>query len=469
MRSTDGFRTAEDLYLRALAEPGLEIRQKVNILCELAVLADARGDSREGAQYAEVGLALAEQLAEPELLAVSLATVAEITSGSPAASGETCSTARSRSSATVPQRRLVLPRRGSRSTLAWLLGRSDRYEEARAIWSDLIAEAYERADPAVVAHLVVLACMEVAAGAWDEAARLCDEAMETARETGWETVERCVCTILAEIDGYRGEAEKARREIPDLLRVAERAGYGGAMHRLARSLALLELSCGDAAASWRQVEPRFADLEELDESLARLAGSVAIEALIAIGDLLTAERLLMLLDEHATEAETAVRPLAHRCRGLLQAAQGDHERRDRHARSGSRGAGAAAERESVRARPDAARARNGAAQGAAQARRARVPATGRRDLRAARRTHLAGEARSELARIGGRVAHEGELSETERRIVELVVAGRRNREVAAELSLSPNTVAWNLPRSTASSASARARSSRPRWPQPRSA
>jgi len=38
----------------------------------------------------------------------------------------------------------------------------------------------------------------------------------------------------------------------------------------------------------------------------------------------------------------------------------------------------------------------------------------------------------------------GELSETERRIVELVVAGRRNREVAAELSLSPNTVAWNL-------------------------
>jgi DNA-binding NarL/FixJ family response regulator len=39
---------------------------------------------------------------------------------------------------------------------------------------------------------------------------------------------------------------------------------------------------------------------------------------------------------------------------------------------------------------------------------------------------------------------EGQLSETQRQIVELVVAGRRNREVAAELSLSPNTVAWNL-------------------------
>jgi DNA-binding CsgD family transcriptional regulator len=51
---------------------------------------------------------------------------------------------------------------------------------------------------------------------------------------------------------------------------------------------------------------------------------------------------------------------------------------------------------------------------------------------------------SELRRIGGRTAPDGGLSETERQIVELVAAGRRNSEVAAELSLSPNTVAWNL-------------------------
>jgi DNA-binding CsgD family transcriptional regulator len=53
-------------------------------------------------------------------------------------------------------------------------------------------------------------------------------------------------------------------------------------------------------------------------------------------------------------------------------------------------------------------------------------------------------ARSELRRIGGRIASDHRFSETERQIVELVVAGRRNSEVAAELSLSPNTVAWNL-------------------------
>jgi DNA-binding CsgD family transcriptional regulator len=54
------------------------------------------------------------------------------------------------------------------------------------------------------------------------------------------------------------------------------------------------------------------------------------------------------------------------------------------------------------------------------------------------------KARSELRHIGGRTASDAQLSETERRIAELVVAGRRNSEVAATLSLSPNTVAWNL-------------------------
>ena len=37
----------------------------------------------------------------------------------------------------------------------------------------------------------------------------------------------------------------------------------------------------------------------MDEVIAQLAGSVAIEALIAIGDLRRAERLLTLLDERA--------------------------------------------------------------------------------------------------------------------------------------------------------------------------
>ena len=49
-----------------------------------------------------------------------------------------------------------------------------------------------------------------------------------------------------------------------------------------------------------------------------------------------------------------------------------------------------------------------------------------------------------MGRIGGRSAPRGEFSATEAEIVELVVAGNSNKEVAHALHLSPKTVEWNL-------------------------
>ena len=182
----------------------------------------------------------------------------------------------------------------------------------------------------------------------------------------------------------------------------------------------------------------------MDDCAAQLAGSLAIEALIAIGDLRTAQRLLTLLDEFAAEADTALRRLADRCHGLLHAAQGDHAR-------------AIAALEAATEEPDAPQevnplelARTLLALGMVQ-RQAQHKRAARESLQRAveiferlgarlwlEKTH------AELRRIGGRTSEEGRLSETERRIAELVVAGRRNREVAVALSLSPNTIAWNL-------------------------
>jgi DNA-binding CsgD family transcriptional regulator len=171
---------------------------------------------------------------------------------------------------------------------------------------------------------------------------------------------------------------------------------------------------------------------------------VGIEALIDTGDLPGAERLLALLDERAAESDTALSPLADRCRGLLLAARGEH--------------GAAIEvLETAAVEPDPPHdvnplelSRTLLALGIVQ-RRAQHKRDAREtlELAAVRFERLgarlwAARARAELGRIGGRIASDDELSETERQIVELVVAGRRNRDVAAELSLSPNTVAWNL-------------------------
>ena len=55
-------------------------------------------------------------------------------------------------------------------------------------------------------------------------------------------------------------------------------------------------------------------------------------------------------------------------------------------------------------------------------------------------------AEEELARIGGRAPASGALTPVEQRVVELVTAGRTNREVAAALFLSTRTVEGHLSR-----------------------
>jgi len=454
----EGFPVAVRLLSDALAEPDLELAQKVNILCELAWLAQLKGNPRTAARHAEEALALAEELADPAILAIALATVAQ---SSFARTGlirhelldraleleqtlDADGYAAARWSTWTWHAGLPMRLSPSRVTSALLLGRSERHEESRELWRVLTAEAKERADPDVVRCLFHWAQTETTSGAWDTAAELCHEAIELARQIGLEMVEPLCRSILAEIDAYRGETETARREISELLRVVEAGRFRwGAVH-LRTALAVLEHSYDDADASWREVSHLFQDVEELDVYLSRLAGSAAIEALIATGDLQQAEWLLAQIDRRAADGDAALRPLALRNRGLLLAAQGADER-------------AIASLEAATHPPEPPQgvnpfelARTLLALGAAQ-RRAQHKRVARETLgRAAEGFEQLGarvwseKARSELRRIGGRTASDEELSETELRIVELVVAGRRNREVAAKLSLSPNTVAWNL-------------------------
>jgi DNA-binding CsgD family transcriptional regulator len=452
----EGFPVTVKLLRRALAEPGLEPRQEVNLLCELSWLAHQGGDNREGARCAEAGLVLAEQLADPATLAIALAAVAQI---SFARTGGIRHDLLDRAleleqsldwDGYAPARwwtwHAGLPMRLSpaRVTLALLLGRSDRHDESRALWRALAAEASEHADPDVVRCLFHRAQMEMTAGEWDTASQLCIEAIQLTREIGLEVFEPLCRSILAEIDAYRGETEKARSEIPELLRVAETGRFRWAAFRLRIALAVLELSYDDRAASWRQVAQLLDDVVELDVYLARLAGSAGIEALLATGNLRQAERLLAQIDRRAAGGDTALRPLVLRCRGLLLEAQGDCEP-------------AIASLEAAALTPEPPQgvnpfelARTLLALGTVQ-RRAQHKRAARESLELAEdifeqlgaRVWLE-KTRSELRRIGGRIASDDRLSETERKIVELVVAGRRNREVAAQLSLSPNTVAWNL-------------------------
>jgi DNA-binding CsgD family transcriptional regulator len=439
-RGFEGHRVSIKLLERALAEPGVDPRRRAAILESLAWKASVSGDSRDSERalaWAEAALALAEDLGEPEALVAGLTTVADI---------EFWRTGHIRRD--LLDRAIELHGRSGlggdpRQTLAHQLGRADHFAEARANWEVLILEARAGFSPNLMACLHFLARMEVGSGRWSAATRLCDELIDTGRQTGNESTEPLALMVLAEIDAYRGE-ERVRTTIPELLDVAGDFGYGGATHRLHRAFASFQLSIGESDASRAGLEPLLADVEQMDEVVAQLTGSVGIETLVAVEDLPAAERLLALLEERAAGSDTALQALADRGRGLLHAARGNLEE-------------SIAAFEAAAAEPTPPQESNpfelartlqllGTAQRRAQHKRA-ARETLERSLtmfEALGARLWAEKTRSEIRRIGGRTASDGELSETERQIVELVAAGRKNREVAEELNLSPNTIAWNL-------------------------
>jgi DNA-binding CsgD family transcriptional regulator len=434
----EGNPIAIDLLLRALAEPGLEGRQKAMIY---GALVNGSYLGEASLSYAEAGLTLAEEIGDPELLVYCLTAFADVTFQ---LSGQLRRDILERA-VVLDQTTPGTPRLDPRVTLAYNLGRMEHFDESRAIWADLIAEGRGRDDPEVAMHLAFQARMEVSACNWGTARRCCDEAIELSRQTGREVTENRAQMVFAEIAAHRGEADPA--SILDLVRAAEPwKAHGGTGARLIRALASLLLSRGEPEATWTHLAPQLDVLENWDEGWAELAGSVGIEALVGIGDLEQAERLLAKLDHHAATAETALPFLAHRCRGLILEARGEH-------------AAALAELEGAAALPEHPGDRNPLE----QARTLLVLGRVHRKMqhkKAARDTleqaleifqrlgarTWADRTRSELGRIGGRRSSQSEFSETERRIVELVVAGRKNREVADELFLSPDTVAWNLSR-----------------------
>jgi DNA-binding CsgD family transcriptional regulator len=170
-----------------------------------------------------------------------------------------------------------------------------------------------------------------------------------------------------------------------------------------------------------------------------------VEALVGLGELDRAEDDLAWYAANAARLERAsALGSAARCRGLLAAARGDTD-----AALASFAAAVAHHRQ---APIPFDRGRSLLALGAAR-RRAKERRAAREALAEARdlfRTLGAAlwerRAEAELARIGGRAPSGGELTPVERRVAELVAAGRSNREVAGALYLSTRTVEGHLSR-----------------------
>jgi DNA-binding CsgD family transcriptional regulator len=315
-------------------------------------------------------------------------------------------------------------------------------DRAETVAVDALAVAAARGDePARREVLGLLAQIHVRAAAWDTAREVADQALDLAAQL--RVSGAFELGVLAYAAAGRGDVEAARAAAAEGLR---RAGED----RMATLWCLggsgfLEVSLGQAADAVRHLGRAGGLLAQMgiaDPGAFPFVGDEP-EALIGAGAPEAAERRIGWLEERAGELDRpSIAATAGRCRGILLAAAGEVaagidlvER----AVAVHEGSG-----------PPLEHARSLLALGAAR-RRDRQKRPAREALDAAlgifERTGSAvwaARARDELARIGGRRASTGELTETEERVARLAAAGLTNREIATTLFLSVRTVEGHL-------------------------
>ncbi len=319
-----------------------------------------------------------------------------------------------------------------------------RWDEARSLLERESREWQDRDEPRSARALWGLAWVEFWAGDWDRAAACAERAHEISIQYGLEVPQDHLPIALVAV--HRGQLDIAGEHSERALALAdEQFGLQPPQHQAI--LGLVAWGRGDApgATIWLERADRAAAELGWGEPSIRWWSADLVEVLLELGRIDDAVRALDAWEADATRLERE-RVLAHvaRCRGLVAAAQGDQEL-----------AASVLERavaEHVTAGDPFGRARALLALGVVR-RRSRQKRAARDAIEAAvvafdalGAAGWAATGRAELARIGGRRPHGGEVTPTERRLAELVAEGRSNKEIAAVLFVTPKTVGTMLSR-----------------------
>jgi DNA-binding CsgD family transcriptional regulator len=333
---------------------------------------------------------------------------------------------------------------------SWLSGMVLTYvgelDEARGVLSALRDDAVARGDERAVPYVLNwLARVECYAGNWVDAAEYAEETYQSALETGQDVERTFAASTRALLAARMGAAETARSAAAEALELAERIQLVPAALEAKAAIASLELSLARPAAAYDQVQELHAHATAAgfhEPSVFRFHGD-AIEAAVAVGKVDEAEDLIAYVVSRQ-EVSPWTATIAARGHALVAGARGDMDlARNELARALELHALFSDPFEhgrtllalgTVERRAQAKRAARGALEDAAVV-FDRLGA----DLWLER-------ARAELGRIGGRRSQGSHLTPSERLVVELVVEGRTNREVASALFVSERTVEGHLSR-----------------------
>jgi DNA-binding CsgD family transcriptional regulator len=439
-------RVIRSLLEQAAREPGelAAAALAAKIQCDIGWVAAFGGDLTQAARHGRQALAIAEASEDQSSAAKVLAFLGYVEFLLGRADRRTLERGVSLERALGPQLRQDSSARALGATLMWAGALDDArvqlerdYRETMRLGSITYPDYWE--------GFWYLTELELRAGNWDSASRFAAEGWDCMVETGLEEVREVHLWSTGLVAAHRGEVEIARARATEGLALAE--AHGNFLHVVANRalLGFLEVSLGNHAAADEWMGP----LVELVERSGMREPDVfpflpnEIEALVSLGELHAAEELL---ERFAESGKALDRPCAlaaaARCRGMLESASGELDR-----------AAASIEVALVhheRARQPFDRART-LLVGGQILRRLKKKAAARGSLEQAFETFQAlgasvwsERARRELGRIGGRPPSPTQLTETERRVAELVAEGKTNAEVAAQLFMSINTVRSNL-------------------------
>jgi DNA-binding CsgD family transcriptional regulator len=280
-------------------------------------------------------------------------------------------------------------------------------------------------------------------GDWPAAERDIDEAVASAEHSSQRGPLSLALVVRARLHAVRGRTAAARADIEAGVAAAEPAGYGSTVLWAQAASGFLALDLGDAEEAIQELETvkQLAELASMEDPLIVPWAPDLVEAYCRAGRQEDARRIAALLDTQAQRSGVALaRALAARCDGLVAEEEIDapfQRACELHA--------------DADAPFEAARTLLAWGQRLHRARR-RIEARERLREAHAAFERLGAEpwvqgALAELHAAGGRrtrAVDRDELTAQELRVALAVARGATNREVAAELFLSPKTIEFHL-------------------------
>ena len=441
-----GWPLAEQTFRQAVAEAPDDPALCAHAEQELAFARVVAGDLPGALHWAKVSLRSAERAADPRLMAHSLARVAifEFLQGN-GVRHDLLDNVEALGAATGEEPPGRLPLHGPSQVKGLILKWCDRLDEARTVLAGEYRNMLDRGDeaslPFLLFHFSELECW---AGNWDTAEEYSLEGCRVAEESGQQAIRPATLYSLALVRAHRGHIDQARALAGEALALCEQTGIVPVATQALSVLGFAALSLGDYQAS-------AFHLDRLAEAITAVGlgepGVVrflpdAIEALAALGQL---ERARSLAQQLEARGKSLGRPWAlaagARCRAHLAAIDGDLQ--------GAQAACAQALSQFERLPIPFELGRTLLIKGMIE-RRARHKSAARESLGRALGTFeqlgaplWADKARRELSKIAVRAPADG-LTQTEHRIAALIAQGKANRQIAATMFITENTVQTHI-------------------------